>query len=302
MDIILQIIDALPLDPAVAQTILTLLGAFGVHRGSRKVKAKREATKVAKAQLFTPDQETWIRTYFQACDAHTDERCDSIEHRIEANAEELHEALAHARESIAAMQQAQEQFARSGSAPTSFIPLAQADLQAAHDLADDWQHAADDSTWGKPPMPVGVKTIAGQLVPRNVRNNNPGNIVDFGKDDWRGLADPRNDGVFYRFTTPVLGARALCRASRNGVKHDSPSFYQFFAKYAPAGNTALTKGNDPKRYAEVVAKALGVSPTSIPQLQSDEDCARFARAVADHEGDNSWSLEMFAEGARLARK
>lgn len=144
--------------------------------------------------------------------------------------------------------------------------------------------------WEGSPIAPGPKPA------RNVRNNNPGNLVDDGTN-WRGLANPRNDGRFYRFSTALLGARALARSSRNAVRKRQPSYVAFFERYAPASD-----GNDPRRYAALVAGGMSASVDSIPQIDTDEACGRFCRLIATHEGHHRWPLEMFVEAARLARK
>lgn len=48
-----------------------------------------------------------------------------------------------------------------------------------------------------------------KLLPRGIRNHNPGNIK-LGTA-WDGLSDEQNDDVFCQFKEPVLGIRALMR-------------------------------------------------------------------------------------------
>ncbi|MDA0764149.1 MAG: structural protein [Proteobacteria bacterium] len=48
-----------------------------------------------------------------------------------------------------------------------------------------------------------------KLLPRGIRNNNPGNIK-LGTA-WDGLLDEQNDDVFCQFKDPVWGIRALMR-------------------------------------------------------------------------------------------
>lgn len=48
-----------------------------------------------------------------------------------------------------------------------------------------------------------------KLLPRGIRNNNPGNIK-LGTA-WDGLSDEQNDDVFCQFKEPVWGIRALMR-------------------------------------------------------------------------------------------
>ena len=49
-------------------------------------------------------------------------------------------------------------------------------------------------------------------MPRNVRNNNPGNIK-VSKDEWQGSKG--NDGTFVTFDSPEMGARAMAKVLNN---------------------------------------------------------------------------------------
>lgn len=82
----------------------------------------------------------------------------------------------------------------------------------------------------------------------NHRNNNPGNLRNL-------------DGSFKKFKTWDEGMNALrdyvTRACTGQHKAYKPtfSFYQFFAVYAPSGDS-----NNPHAYAEFICKRLGISP------------------------------------------
>ena len=93
---------------------------------------------------------------------------------------------------------------------------------------------------------------------RSQRNNNPGNCryssVGYlpiygkvGKDD-------KNFAIFKDYETGYLYLKNLVKHKVN--KNPSWNFYQFFEVYAPSFE------NDSKRYAEIVAKSCGVSPTT----------------------------------------
>ena len=92
---------------------------------------------------------------------------------------------------------------------------------------------------------------------RSVRNNNPGNLVFVGQPG----ATKEANGRFAVFKTYQDGLNALKNMILNGAKgkskvyFPSDNLYDFFNKYAPKSDN-----NDPVRYAEVVAKAMGVNP------------------------------------------
>ena len=91
---------------------------------------------------------------------------------------------------------------------------------------------------------------------RSVRNNNPGNLVFVGQPG----ATKEANGRFAVFKTYNDGLNALKNMILNGAKgkskvyFPSDNLFDFFNKYAPSNDN-----NDPVRYAEVVAKAMGVN-------------------------------------------
>lgn len=101
-----------------------------------------------------------------------------------------------------------------------------------------------------------------------VKNNNPGNLRN-------------TDGSWQQFATPEDGFKALmgyvARAKSGDQKSYNPgqTLYQFFAHYAPSSDN-----NDPKGYAQDIAKRLGVNPLATIGTLPTFD---FARAIALHE-------------------
>lgn len=103
-----------------------------------------------------------------------------------------------------------------------------------------------------------------------VKNNNPGNLRN-------------SDGSWMRFKTAEEGFKGLMGYLQRAVTgnhsayNGNQSLYQFFSKYAPSSDN-----NDPKGYAESVAKRLGVSAnTKISQL----DIFAWAKEIARHESN-----------------
>jgi len=110
-----------------------------------------------------------------------------------------------------------------------------------------------------------------------LKNNNPWNITDSNVwEVWR-------NGKFAVFETPEDWFDALVAKIQNAQNGNSKNYpatatlYEFFAKYAPASDN-----NNPKAYAESVAKQLGVSANT--QIK-DLDTVKFAAAIAKHD---SW--------------
>lgn len=93
---------------------------------------------------------------------------------------------------------------------------------------------------------------------RSERNHNPGNIKYIGQKTATG----KDKDGFAIFTTYQQGFDALCHQltiacdGRSRVYRPDMTLYEFFAVYAPSSDN-----NDPKSYAEKVAKDIGVLPT-----------------------------------------
>lgn len=86
--------------------------------------------------------------------------------------------------------------------------------------------------------------------------NNPGNLR------FVGQMFAVNDNGFCKFDTYQHGYNALKKllvnacTGKSKVYHPTMTLYDFYNVYAPSSD-----GNNPKHYAEFVAKVIGVSPT-----------------------------------------
>lgn len=111
---------------------------------------------------------------------------------------------------------------------------------------------------GSPPRPGHPQGDA------NYRNNNPGNFrrspVGYAAKYGNVRTSPNGFAIF---PTYELGWLYLTESiKQRAKKHPSWTIYDFFANYAPTSD-----GNDPKHYAEVVAKRCGVVPqTTLAKL------------------------------------
>lgn len=93
----------------------------------------------------------------------------------------------------------------------------------------------------------------GATLPRGLRNNNPGNLVD---NAWtQGLPGyAGSDGRFAVFETPGAGAAAMDKNLQSYAAKGIQTPLQLSSKWAPAGDG----GNNPTAYAGIIAKAVGV--------------------------------------------
>jgi len=99
------------------------------------------------------------------------------------------------------------------------------------------------------------------MTSRGIRNNNPGNIKDFGIP-WNGLAEKdrmtaeqREEMIFCVFTGPWWGIRAIAVILKNySARHGLNSIHKIISRWAPGSDN-----NQPAKYALYVAEQVGVS-------------------------------------------
>jgi hypothetical protein len=117
-------------------------------------------------------------------------------------------------------------------------------------------------------------------APRGLRNNNPGNIRDFGIA-WRGRVGTDNNpgGPFVVFDTMDNGARALMlnlnsRARDVGGVIGQTTVADVINAWAPGSD-----GNDPASYISTVERVAGVSAQTIVDPRNAEQMAALAIAI-----------------------
>lgn len=100
---------------------------------------------------------------------------------------------------------------------------------------------------------VTAKKIGTAMIPRGIRNNNPGNIewiADPAKR-WRGMID--RDGRFGVFDTPAHGVRAIGGELKASIRKGQ-TIEQAIYEWAPPSE------NDTGAYVQAVARAIGADP------------------------------------------
>jgi hypothetical protein len=129
------------------------------------------------------------------------------------------------------------------------------------------------------------------MAPRNVRNNNPGNIRH-GGSNWNGSVKG-TDQSFVTFGSPEMGVRAMTKllykynrpGSDNG--YNRRSVREIINKWAPPNE------NNTTAYVNAVAKKLGVSPDQDIDLSANPAITeKLVGAIIQHEGGNE-SLDHF---------
>lgn len=129
------------------------------------------------------------------------------------------------------------------------------------------------------------------MVPRGIRNNNPGNIRHGA--DWRGMRAEQTDPAFVQFETPEYGIRALARVLRTYENRGLRTIRQIISRWAPP------EENDTEAYIQAVAKAVGVTPNQ--PLETVVHLPKLIMAIIAHEnGRMPYTDEQIARGIGMA--
>jgi hypothetical protein len=126
-----------------------------------------------------------------------------------------------------------------------------------------------------------VTDAAMGLLPRGIRNNNPGNLRYLDpKNAWRGQI--ASDGAFGIYDTPANGVRAIAKQLQKYTATGARTVTDYVSRWAPAHE------NPTDAYVEHVANSLGVSPSAPINLYAN--LPNFVAAIIRQEnGFNPYS-------------
>ena len=133
------------------------------------------------------------------------------------------------------------------------------------------------------------------VMPRGIRNNNPGNI-DYNGTKWLGLAEPPTDGRFCRFTTPEHGIRAIVRVVRTYYTHHNLNTIRgIIDRWAPPIE------NDTKAYVDHVASRCGVGADQVVDPTTLDILTPLVETIIAHEnGQQPYDAETIRRGILMA--
>lgn len=120
-----------------------------------------------------------------------------------------------------------------------------------------------------------------KLIPRAVRNNNPLNIRESERNEWRGelplALNKVFDADFESFSNPVYGYRAGAVLLRNYKKmYGLNTISQIITKFAPSNE------NNTAAYIASVSKQTGIDANQ-PLTLNDAELADIMLAMHKHE-------------------
>ncbi len=135
----------------------------------------------------------------------------------------------------------------------------------------------------------------GAILPRGIRNNNPGNLRRT-RDPWQGLATPQTDREFFVFKDATYGIRALARTLINYQdEHNLRSIRQIICRWAPANE------NDTTAYINSVAKQTRFDADQPLDMHKYAHLAPLAKAIILHEnGQQPYSDAQITKALVLA--
>lgn len=129
---------------------------------------------------------------------------------------------------------------------------------------------------------------------RGVRNNNPGNIRHALGVKWQG-AIKGDDASFVTFASPEMGVRALVRTLLTYQnRHNLHTIAGIIDRWAPPVE------NNTTAYVLAVAKAVGVAPTAMIDVDSAAIMRPLVEAIIAHENSGyRYPASVISEGLRL---
>lgn len=132
-------------------------------------------------------------------------------------------------------------------------------------------------------------------LPRGLRVNNPGNIVQSGHV-WQGKVTPSADSRFEQFDTPENGLLALCQQLLfNRDLHACLTITDQVSRWAPPTE------NNTAAYIAAVVKFMGVTAKAELQLQNPSTLALMAMAITVQEqGVQPFSVQQLRDAANTA--
>lgn len=142
------------------------------------------------------------------------------------------------------------------------------------------------------------------ILPRGIRNNNPGNIR-LSSSRWQGQKRFQFDPAFVEFEDPVFGLRALMRLLLTyHIRHGLDTVESIINRYAPPAENATDA------YIHAVCRRLGVKRADKIDVMAVSVLTALARAITRHENgapprgtSPDWYADaVFEQAAALALK
>lgn len=139
------------------------------------------------------------------------------------------------------------------------------------------------------------------MLPRGLRNNNPGNIDYNPRTKWQGQVGIETDlpaGVkprFAKFSSMEYGVRAIAKLLQTySTKYKANTIEKIVSRYAPAHE------NKTDKYIENVSKWSGINPADKINTADAAVLQRLITAIIRQEIGTNISQETIRKGISLA--
>lgn len=131
------------------------------------------------------------------------------------------------------------------------------------------------------------------MMPRGIRNANPGNIRRVDGVKWVGQSSTITDPAFVTFIDPRYGIRAMVRILRSYQRQGIRTIHDAINRWAPPNE------NNSDAYVAAVCKECKVQPSTL--IVIDEHLPEIVKAIIRHEnGQQPYPDEVIYEGISLA--
>lgn len=132
------------------------------------------------------------------------------------------------------------------------------------------------------------------MIPRGIRNNNPGNIES--GEDWKGLRRVRTDPRFAEFQTMEYGIRALAKIMLSyDLVHGIDTVRRIVARFAPSAD-----GNDVSGYVAHVARQMRIHPDQALDMEDRATLEELVAAIVRHENGMRADGTDWLDGGQIA--
>lgn len=128
------------------------------------------------------------------------------------------------------------------------------------------------------------------ILPRGLRNNNPGNIRH-DKDKWQGEVIPSTDKSFKQFENIYYGYRAMIKLLQNYSKlRGCKTLRQMVTRYAPPNE------NNTENYIKRVSKQTSINPDVEVNIYDKDEMCRIVAAMIFVENGIKANMEDIYKG------
>ncbi len=136
------------------------------------------------------------------------------------------------------------------------------------------------------------------MLPRGLRNNNPGNIDFNPRNKWKGQIGIETDTPnprFAKFSSMEYGVRAIVKLLQTyAKKYNADTLPEILSRYAPSHE------NKTDKYIENVAKWSGISPDTKINPHETSILRKLIPAIIRQENGIGISQEIVEKGIVLA--